>query len=136
MLEFTQQKTGAEVRLPVDLVPHHVDRLAEDARLRAKQDVQALTPLTDERTGRAYTEQRFRDVFGKARAKAAEKDPTVADLQFRWLRNTAVTRLFDSGVAVGDICEVTGHSLNTTDQILDRYRVRAAAGCQERQTKA
>lgn len=47
--------------------------------------------------------------------------PSLADFQFRDLRDTGVTRLADAGCTVPEICAMTGHSLDTVTQILAHY---------------
>jgi len=48
----------------------------------------------------------------------------LAELQFRHLRHTAVTRLAEAGVSDSRIASVTGHSPRSIVSIIDRYRVR------------
>lgn len=66
----------------------------------------------------------FQRAFAKGRERAAEKCAGVADLQFRDLRDTAVTRLHMAKTPITDIALWTGHSLKSIEQILrDHYLV-------------
>ena len=77
-------------------------------------------------------------VFAEIRAATARELKTVVreheadaavpftELQFMYLRHTAVTRLAEAGCTPQDIAGVTGHSLQAIDQIIDIYLVRTA----------
>ena len=56
----------------------------------------------------------------------------TADLQFMHLRHTAVTELAIAGCTTLEIAGITGHTIQSVNQILERYLVRtsdlAAAG--------
>jgi len=56
----------------------------------------------------------------------------LAELQFRHLRHTAVTRLAEAGVSDSRIASVTGHSPRSIVSIIDRYREIGRASCRER----
>lgn len=51
----------------------------------------------------------------------------VGQLQFMHLRHTAITRLAEAGCSHDEIAAVSGHSLKTVQQILERYLFRTAA---------
>lgn len=90
-VHVVQSKTGASVVLPLDLVPHLVERLEAErrrqddrhaARVRAAElagvtgaVVRASTLIVSEETGQPYTEDNFRHVFAKVRDKMAAKLP-------------------------------------------------------------
>ena len=123
-LWIRQSKTGAQVKLPVDLVPHLRVRLEEEFARQAAAEVTATTLIVSEVTGRAYTGDNFRHVFATVRAEAAKEMPEIADLWFMHLRHTAVTRLFEAGCELSWITEVTGHkSIKTCEIIIDRYLI-------------
>jgi integrase len=84
-----------------------------DAALQEKRG--AVTILTNSR-GQPWTEDGFRTSWGKAFAKAG-----LGDLHFHDLRGTAVTRLALSGCTVPEIAAITGHSMDTVQQILDAH---------------
>ena len=130
---FQQSKTGARVVLPVDLVPHLVERLeAEDARQPAI-GLADRAILIDEVTGQPYNAHTFDRVFAEIRAAAAEtmkdvavpfdpdkREPFTA-LWFSRLRHTAVVRLAEAGCSTLQIATVTGHSPVTVDMIMKHY---------------
>lgn len=61
--------------------------------------------------------------FGAVWASTAKK-AGIEDLHFHDLRGTAVTRLAEAGCTVIEIAAITGHSLKTVHQILERYLAR------------
>ncbi len=135
-LWIEQSKTGAEVDLPVGLVPHLATRLeAELGRARAHKvtPVGGRTVLVCEETGRPWNEHNFRHIFSEIRAHAAGEATKrqqhdlareLAGLQFRFLRHTAVTRLAEANCELAQIAAITGHTLKTVAEIVDRYLVR------------
>jgi integrase len=88
-------------------------KLALDAAL--KQNRSATTILTNSR-GLPWTEDGFRTSWGKAFDKT-----DLGDLHFHDLRGTAVTRLALSGCTVPEIASITGHSMETVQNILDAH---------------
>lgn len=69
-LAIEQNKTGAGVILPVDVVPALMDRLRADAELLARRPGDRVRPTTliaDERTGRPYNASTFRHDFIRVR---------------------------------------------------------------------
>ncbi len=124
-LRFVQSKTGEEVYLPVDMVPHLAQRLQDEAQRWARHV--RLTPtmiIASEATGRAYSVDAFGHVFREVRAAAAKDRPDMATLWFMRLRHTAVVRLAESGATVPWIASITGHSLSTCHAITELYNVR------------
>jgi integrase len=63
-----------------------------------------------------WTEDGFRTSWGKAFDKT-----NLGDLHFHDLRGTAVTRLALSGCTVPEIASITGHSMETVQNILDAH---------------
>jgi integrase len=88
-------------------------KLALDAALKQKRS--SVTILTNSR-GLPWTEDGFRTSWGKAFDKT-----TLGDLHFHDLRGTAVTRLALSGCTVPEIAAITGHSMETVQDILDAH---------------
>lgn len=75
----------------------------------------AVTILTNSK-GQPWTSDGFRTSWEKAFKKTG-----IADLHFHDLRGTAVTRLALAGCTVPEIASITGHSLKTVQEILDRH---------------
>jgi integrase len=88
-------------------------KLALDAALKQKRT--AVTILTNSR-GVPWTEDGFRTSWGKAFDKTS-----LGDLHFHDLRGTAVTRLALSNCTVPEIASITGHSMETVQNILDAH---------------
>jgi integrase len=74
-----------------------------------------VTILTNSR-GLPWTEDGFRTSWGKTFAKA-----NLDDLHFHDLTGTAVTRLALAGCTVPEIAAITGHSMETVQDILDTH---------------
>jgi integrase len=89
-------------------------KAALDAALKEKKR-RAVTILTNSR-GLPWTEDGFRTSWGKAFDKSG-----LGDLHFHDLRGTAVTRLALSNCTVPEIAAITGHSMETVQQILDAH---------------
>jgi integrase len=127
---IVQEKTTAQVHLPLAMVPDIVEavrrvRAANEAAGRA-----GLRLLIDEETGLTWTGDRFRRAFLRVRRVAAwraeaEGEAALAaslrGLQFQWLRHTAVVLLEEAGCTVPEIASISGHTLGSVTQILERY---------------
>lgn len=123
-IHIRQNKTGAEVVLPVDDVPELKARLqAQIARARRKKPRGAWL-LPRERDGRPYSASGFRQAFDRVRAEAAKTMPDMARLTFMQLRHTAVTRLGEAGCTPQEIAAITGHTLKSCEVILNTYNIR------------
>ena len=75
-LRFTQSKTGAEISLDVNLVPHLVKRLAEERSRQISRGQLATTLLISEATGKPYNDDHFGRVFaqvGEAVERVSER---------------------------------------------------------------
>jgi hypothetical protein len=108
-LSFDQSKTSARVQVRV------LPALA--MRLRGRR-----AGLLIDRPGvGAYSPRYFNDGYNAARAAAATAAPSVIDLQFRDLRDTAVTRLHLAGCDIGEICLWSGHSLKSAQTVLQEH---------------
>ena len=69
--------------------------------------------------GRPWRGDHFRHEIGKVKTAAG-----LAHLHFHDLRGTAVTMLAEAGCTVPEIAAITGHTLRTAHDILDRYLAR------------
>ena len=132
VLYLTQSKRGRKLALPVALVPEIWVRLKVERDRQRRRGILATTLIASERTGRPWNEDAFGKAFRQVRRACGEQifsqeegsaeTVAMADLQFMHLRHTAVTRLFDAGVAREDIPAITGHSSKAIDGILQVYR--------------
>jgi integrase len=68
------------------------------------------------KTGRAYTKRYF-----AAQWEATCKAAGIRGLHFHDIRGTMVTMLAEAGCSVPEIASITGHSLRTAQQILEKY---------------
>lgn len=75
-------------------------------------------------TGRAFTKKRLNETWTDT-MRAAGLDPKA--LHFHDLRGTAITLLFEAGCTVAEAASISGHTLRTAQNILDRYLSRTAA---------
>lgn len=111
-------------------------RLQEAGKRRKLAEVVSAHVILDERNWRPFKGDHYRHLYDQARKIAAKgmKDingrqilkpmKSCATLRDQDLRDTAVTWLFRAGCSVGEICAITGHSLNTATQILEHYFAR------------
>ena len=82
------------------------------------------------KTGRAFKKRHFLQCWSRAMAKArldSVRFPNMdapAKLHFHDLRGTTVTLLSESGSTPQQIATITGHTLQTVNQILERYLAR------------
>lgn len=141
-LLILQSKTGRWVSLPIHIIPHLVARLkGEQERpgavvsMPAGKARRAVEPrlLLHDRNGQAWNEHTFRHTFSEIREAAAEglpaegglpaidAMPSCADLLFMELRHTAVTRLHEAGEDALGIAGITGHTVGSVNNILDRH---------------
>lgn len=117
LITLRQGKTGRRVEIPCTrALRRMLDAMKRDAAV-----------ILTTRTGRPWTPRYFKAQW-EAATKAAGID--AAGLHFHDLRGTAVTMLAEAGCTVPQIAGISGHSLKTVTQILDRYlaRTRALAG--------
>jgi integrase len=120
---FKQSKRNAIVSVPQ--TPQLADRIAA-IRARRTAGVVALLdragPLVrGDLHGREYTSTDFRHRFAEIRTLAAVDMPTVADKWFSDLRDTAITRLAQAGCSNAQISSITGHAMDTINQVLKHY---------------
>ena len=80
--------------------------------------------ILDERSWTPFKPDHYRHVYDEVRRHAAKTMRSCATLRDQDLRDTAVTWLFHAGCTIGEICAITGHSLQTATQILEHYFAR------------
>lgn len=146
VLDLVQSKTAGSVHLPVAMVPEigqTIDELRADQRERFG-NVTRLRLLIDERNGLPWDEHRFRKAFQTIRECAIEEalwcirhqvpgwegrteawvDRHLRALTFMRLRHTVVTMLYRAGATIPEIAAITGHTISSVNQIIERYGVR------------
>lgn len=146
VLDLVQSKTAGSVHLPVALVPEigtAIETLRADQRQRFG-NVTRLRLLIDERNGLPWDEHRFRKAFQMIRLTAMEEaawairhklpgwegrdqawiDRTLGALTFMRLRHTVVTMLYRAGCEIPEVAAITGHTLGSVTQIIERYGIR------------
>lgn len=146
--QIEQSKTGKRVK--VRAVLKLLARIHEARARKASRwgNVAHMTEIVREQTGGAYDAEGsvFRDYFYRARLVAAgvafsienamrvlmgqpplirnlpfDPLPSLVDKHFQDLRDTAVTWLFRAGCSQAEIATITGHSLKTVNEILDKH---------------
>jgi integrase len=110
--KIRQRKTGAHIQVPV---------AAELADALASTPKTSTSIVVSEITKGPYKADNFRAVFADIRKRAG-----IADVQFMDLRRTAVVRLAEAGCTVPEISAITGHSVDTTQKILEVYLPRTS----------
>lgn len=103
-----QNKTGVEVRCPLDLIPQLADML--DATPK-----DSVFIVTSETTHRPYKADNFSRNFRRVLDKAIEEHPDI-DFQNMLLidfRRTLITDMGDSSCSDGEMRSVSGHSGNS-----------------------
>ncbi len=135
VLRLVQSKTTGSVHLPVGMVPEigeTIEALRRDQNLRK---LSAIKLLINERNGLIWKEDAFRKAFSEVRTCAIEEarcagrstewiDAHIAPLTFMRLRHTVVTMLYRAGATVPEIAAITGHTITSVNQIIERYGVR------------
>jgi Phage integrase family len=119
-IHLKQSKRGARINLKV--APQLAARLDAAYARHAARGWSAPQVLICEATGQGWKADFFRHEFARIRALAAEKCPSLKDLWFLDLRDTAITRLADAGVGALAIADVSGHAAATVHAILKHYR--------------
>lgn len=131
---LTRMKTKARIDIKAtEQVRARVAAIRQ--RWAAAGIVQHPTIIVNELTGQPYTNNSFNQRFRELRARAAKALPKVredsawqgpkiyelAELQFRDLRDTAITRLAIAGNDANHIASVTGHTLASIHTIMKHY---------------
>ncbi|WP_421988514.1 hypothetical protein [Roseococcus sp.] len=133
-LVLRQGKSRRRIALPIQHVPHLVERLEAESSRPGR--VRSLTRLLlNERTGKPWATYTFVHTFAEIRSAAAQGLPAdsqrglpempgmpeISSLWFMELRHTAVTRLHEAGVDDLGIAGVTGHTPKSVRAVLDRH---------------
>ncbi len=129
---FRQQKTGAIVMIPD--APEVTARLEAMRARRREWTVQPIEVVIDEKRRVPFRREHYSHVFADVRAAAvagckdarsgswiAEPVASLADARDQDLRDTAVTWLARSGCTLPEICQITGHSMQSAQQTLKHY---------------
>lgn len=129
-----QNKTGAEVVLPVDKVPQLKARIELQLQRNDRMKIKSIYLLPTE-NGQPYSENWFAYLVRCIRDKAAELHgeqlPELKTLIFKNLRHTAVTRLAEAGCEIPQIASITGHKFRSCQEIIDRYNIRTTKMAEE-----
>lgn len=108
----TQQKTGAEVAIPVE---------GELAELLASIDRTSVYVLTNSQ-GRPWEASGFRHGFIRTCRRAG-----ITGLNFHDLRGTYIARQYAAGESISDIAAISGHSERNAEQVIRKnYMPRTA----------
>jgi len=131
MFRFDQSKTESRVSIPVSPKLRAMLKEAADG---------ALFLFRDERTGKAYTEQRLSKMFAEVRDNdnAEREKGGVAPWRYlvlRWLRHSCVVQLARAGCTVPEIAAITGHALSSVTSILEFYLQRDSTVAENAQRK-
>lgn len=110
-ISIRQGKTGQHVSIPCTV------------RLRAMLDAmeRKATVILATKTGQAFKPRYFKHVWAKTAREAG-----VEQLHFNDLRGTAITLLAEAGCSIPQIASISGHSLKTVTEILERYLARTS----------
>jgi hypothetical protein len=138
-LAWDTEKTDAPVTIPWTVIPELSARI-EDAKARHQRAaVRSTTFFVDDVGQRTWNANRFHAAFGKLRAALAERHESFATryavkhypgdplripttwLTMRVLRHTCITALHDAGCVREQIRAITGHTIASINEVLDRY---------------
>jgi integrase len=138
-LAWDTEKTDAPVTIPWSVVPELRQRI-EAAKLRRQTDnIRSTTFFVDDVGHRPWSSNRFFVAFGRLRAELARRHESFATkyavkhypsdpmrlptewLTMRVLRHTCITALHDAGCVREQIRAITGHTIASINEVLDRY---------------
>jgi len=138
-LAWDTEKTDAPVTIPWSVIPELQARI-EAAKLRHRQaPIRATTFFVDDVGQRPWSPNRFFAAFSRLRGELAKlhasfptkyavkhypADPMripTAWLTMRTLRHTCITALHDAGCVREQIRAITGHTIASINEVLDRY---------------
>ncbi|MBJ7535316.1 hypothetical protein JDN40_14485 [Rhodomicrobium vannielii ATCC 17100] len=122
-IRLSQAKTKALIDAPMTAqMKGRVERILQ--RRRGQGDVIRVdTLILRESDGQPYTKRYFNDQFNAVKAVAEEIDHSFTGLNYQDLRDTAITRLALAGCTMVEISAISGHSLNTIQQVMRHYLV-------------
>ncbi|HWW12413.1 MAG TPA: hypothetical protein VN018_07845 [Brevundimonas sp.] len=124
VFSFRQQKTAAPVIVEVSAGLREMLNGAADG---------ALLLFRNERTGKAYTENRLSQTFRWVRTAALKLGGRY--LVLRQLRHSCVVQLARAGCTVPEIASITGHALGSVHSILSAYLPRDSTVARNAQVK-
>ena len=128
-----QNKTGALVSIP--LAPALAKRLRMImARRKASGKVFGHVVM-NEQAWEPFKADWYRHLFEQVRREAQKTVPSVARLRDKDLRATAVMWLAAAGCTNTQIASITGHTLETVNQILKHYWAASAAQADDAMAK-
>jgi hypothetical protein len=138
-LAWDTEKTDAPVTIPWTIVPELSARI-ETAKLRHQRaTVRSTTFFVDDVGQRPWNANRFHSGFSELRAALAKRHESFATryavkhypgdplripttwLTMRVLRHTCITALHDAGCIREQIRAITGHTIASINEVLDRY---------------
>lgn len=122
-ISLRQGKTGTKVEFPCT---NALRRMLDGID---RKNAVILTTKTDMAWKPRYFKAQWEAYSIKADAALAadNREATIKGLHFHDLRGTAVTMLAEAGCTTPQIASITGHSLKTVSQILDKYLARTRA---------
>lgn len=138
MFAFRQEKTGRPQVLPWEVVPELQARVAA-AKIRRTADAVTAATFFHDKQGLPWTDDGFRDAFNVIREELARRKATYATryyvglvegdplcvptlaLTTRTLRHTCITLNHDAGVSREQIAALSGHGLQTIDDVMRHY---------------
>ena len=138
-LAWETEKTDAPVTIPWTVIPE-LRRRIEAAKIRHQSaSARATTFFVDDDGQRPWTRMRFHHAFAAVRTELAKRhesfparfavkhypgDPMRIPtewLTMRVLRHTCITALHDAGCVREQIRAITGHTIGSINEVLDRY---------------
>lgn len=138
-LAWDTAKTDAPVTIPWSMVPPLRERI-EAAKLRHQQaPIRGTTFFVDDVGQRPWNSNRFYSAFNKLRSALGKRHESFVTryaikhypgapmrmpttwLTMRVLRHTCITALHDAGCVREQIRAITGHSIASINEVLDRY---------------
>lgn len=143
LFAFRQEKTGRPQVLPWEVVPELQARVVA-AKIRRTADAVTAATFFHDKRGLPWTDDGFRDAFNVIREELARRKPTYATryyvgllegdalavptvaLTTRSLRHTCITLMHDAGIPRELIGSITGHSLQTIDDVMRHYTASTA----------
>jgi len=138
-LAWDTEKTDAPVTIPWSVVPELRERIEAAKLRRQRATVRGTTFFVDDVGQRPWSANRFHSAFDGLRAELAKRHESFATryavkhypadpmrvptawLTMRVLRHTCITALHDAGCVREQIRAITGHTIASINEVLDRY---------------
>lgn len=124
VFEFRQSKTDAAVTIEISLALRGLLKEAGEGQMFL---------FRNERTQKAYTENRLSKTFGWVRHEVLKRGGRR--LLLKWLRHSCVVQLARAGCTVPEIASITGHGLASVNTILTTYLPRDSTVARNAQMK-